>query len=121
MMELGFVPTFYQFVETVIEVKIDVHITATTDTSQASAQTVTAVNNNGYWWNYNRQYGVSTSQVNAAYASKFSHDVTGTSFLRTKLVPVPPPAILETRIRELIDAERAYLGLNPTQNKTGIR
>lgn len=109
MMELGFVPTFYQFVETIIEVKIDIHITSSTDTTQSSSQASTAVNNNGYWWNYNRNYGVSTSQVNAGYSNKFSVDVTGSSFLRTKLVPIPPPAILETRIRQLIEAETAYL------------
>jgi len=119
MMELGFVPTFYQFVETTIEVRIDIHITSSTDTTQSSSQSSTAVNNNGYWWNYNRNYGVSTAQVNAGYANKFSVDVTGSSFLRTKLVPIPPPAILETRIRQLIEAEQAYLsGLTAAERPT---
>ena len=72
--------------------------------------------NSGYWWWYNQgahTTNVSTSQVNASYSSKYSYDVTGSSFLRTKLVPVPPPPILEVRIRELMDIERAYLLGNP--------
>lgn len=115
MIELGFVPNFYQFVETIIEVKIDIHIHGSTDDTRsntASAQTQQdSYANSGYWWWYNqgaRTTNVSTSQVNASYSSKYSYDVTGSSTLRTRLVPVPPPPVLEERIRQLMDIERAY-------------
>jgi hypothetical protein len=128
MIELGFVPTFYQFVETIIEVKIDIHIHGSTDdtrSSTASASTqASTYGNSGYWWWYNQgahTTNVTTSQVNASYASKYSHDVTGTSFLRTKMVPVPPPPILEERIRELMEIERAYLLGNPEKAKERVR
>lgn len=115
MIELGFVPNFYQFVETIIDVKIDIHIHGSTDDSRsntASSQTQQdSYANSGYWWWYNqgaRTTNVSTSQVNASYSSKYSYDVTGSSSLRTRLVPVPPPPILEERIRQLMEIERAY-------------
>ena len=115
MIELGFVPNFYQFVETVIDVKIDIHIHGSTDDSRsntASASTQQdSYNNSGYWWWYNqgaRTTNVSTSQVNASYSSKYSYDVTGSSSLRTRLVPVPPPPILEERIRQLMEIERVH-------------
>lgn len=115
MIELGFVPNFYQFVETIIDVKIDIHIHGSTDDTRsntASAQTQQdSYANSGYWWWYNqgaRTTNVSTSQVNASYSSKYSYDVTGSSTLRTRLVPVPPPPVLEERIRQLMEIERAY-------------
>jgi hypothetical protein len=128
MIELGFVPTFYQFVETIIEVRISISIHGSTDdtrSSTASASTQqSSYSNSGYWWWYNQgahTTNVSTSQVNASYSSKYSYDVTGSSFLRTKLVPVPPPPILEVRIRELMDIERAYLLAKPQEAKKPVR
>ena len=46
---------------------------------------------------------MSTSTVYAAYSSKYSYSAEGSSLLRTKLVPVPPPTVLEERIRKLIE------------------
>jgi hypothetical protein len=115
MIELGFVPNFYQFVETIIEVKIDIHIHGSTDDSRSNTASSQAQQdtyaNSGYWWWYNqgaRTTTVSTSQVNASYSSKYSYDVTGSSLLRVRLVPVPPPPVLEARIRDLMEVERAW-------------
>lgn len=119
MMELGFTPTFYQFVDTLIEVKISITITGTTETtraasvSQRSSSSASRHNNNRHWWRYGSSAGASShraqaSQVNARYSNRFSYSVEGSSLLRTKLVPVPPPAILEERIRELMAIEAAF-------------
>jgi len=128
MIELGFVPTFYQFVETIIEVRISIHIHGSTDdtrsnTTSASTQ-ASSYSNSGYWWYYNQganTTNVTASQVNASYSSKYSYDVTGSSYLKTKLVPVPPPPILEARIRDLMEIERNYLMANPTKAKEAVR
>jgi hypothetical protein len=48
---------------------------------------------------------VQTTQVDATYSSKYSYSAEGASLLRTKLVPVPPPAILEERIRGFMTLE----------------
>jgi hypothetical protein len=125
MIELGFVPNFYQFVETLIEVRIDIHIHGSTDDSRSSttsAQTQQdTYGNSGYWWWYNqgaRTTSVTTAQVNAAYSSKYSYDVTGSSLLRTRMVPVPPPPVLEARIRELMELDRAWQTRAQTKTTT---
>ena len=49
MMELGFTPTFYQFVDTIIEVKISVSVTGGTEnesTSQYKSDSKTDGRNN---------------------------------------------------------------------------
>jgi len=117
MMELGFVPNFYQFVETVIEVRIAIKMTGSTEetrsqTETRSSNTTTATTHGiAHWW-YSRDLSTSNSSVayaasvDAGYANKYSYSVDGSSLLRTKLVPVPPPAILQERIRALIELER---------------
>jgi hypothetical protein len=140
MMELGFTPTFYQFVDTIIEVKIAIKITRDTvdtrtsrqqeeetvkkDLTVAETKTSTRTSGWGGWW-WGRGYSSTTStetthrkigeqttarasSVDAAYSSKFSFSVEGSSLLRTKLVPVPPPAILEDRIRQVMEREVDY-------------
>ena len=128
MVELGFVPTFYQFVETIIEVRISISIHGSTDDTRSNSTKVdtiaTTYSNSGYWWYYNQgaqTTNVTAAQVNASYSSKYSYDVTGSSYLKTKLVPVPPPPILEARIRDLMEIERAYLNANPDQAKQTVR
>ncbi len=108
MLELGFTPTFYQFVDTIIELKITIRFTEETN----SERNVTASNRSG---SVGLRFGfgraglsrqVSTSQVNASYSQKFSYSAEGSSLLRTKLTPIPPPAILEERIRQQMEIAR---------------
>jgi hypothetical protein len=136
MMELGFTPTFYQFVDTIIEVRISITITGATESStatsaqsdQRSAETNTYARHSNWWWvaqdaafGGNARTSVNTSQVNAAYSSKFSYSVEGSSLLRTKLVPIPPPAVLEDRIREVMVLERAYIQFQAAMTALNIR
>lgn len=104
MLELGFTPTFYQFVDTIIEVKISIKYT------QDGVQTRNTASANSNSRGYNpgllglvfggpKKSVVTTSHVNAGYSQKFSYSAEGSSLLRTKMVPIPPPAILEERIR----------------------
>ncbi len=107
MLECGFTPTFYQFVDTIIEVKISIRYTQ-------EGTTNTAVNNNlrssaaRIGFGLGRiKFGrsVQTTQVNASYAQKYSYSAEGSSLLRTKLVPIPAPAVLEQRIQRLMEQE----------------
>ncbi len=112
MLELGFAPTFYQFVDTIIEVKIsirfteesesNVNIQQKTQTSSVSAKFKLGKGNAGGI----AQRQISTTQVNASYSQKFSYSAEGSSLLRTKLTPIPPPAILEERIRQQMEIAR---------------
>lgn len=117
MMELGFTPVFYQFVDTIIEVKIAIKITRTSEYSRTSKTSQTNTSNSkssGFnlskrLFGINTRSGtasqVSTSQVDATYASKYSYSAEGASLLRTKLSTVPPPPMLEQRIRDLMENE----------------
>jgi len=99
MMELGFTPTFYQFVDTIIEVKIAIKMSrevASTTTIKGERKTARLVFGNG-----RIDYSVTTTPVDATYSSKYNYTAEGSSLLRTKLTPVPPPPILEERIRKL--------------------
>lgn len=117
MLECGFTPTFYQFVDTIIEVKISIRYTQEGNTS-------TAVNNNlrssaariGHGFG-RIKFGrsVQTSQVNASYAQKYSYSAEGSSLLRTKLVPIPAPAVLEQRIQRMMEEEFNNEGIQPVQ------
>lgn len=115
MLECGFTPTFYQFVDTIIEVKISIRYTQ-------EGSTNTAVNNNlrssaaRIGFGLGRiKFGrsVQTTQVNASYAQKYSYSAEGSSLLRTKLVPIPAPAVLEQRIQRLMEEE--FNNTPPTQ------
>lgn len=108
MLELGFSPTFYQFVDTIIEVKISIKYTQegsqTTDSGssgQASFKRHSGLR--GLIFGGGRSNVVSSSHVNASYSQKYSYSAEGSSLLRTKLVPIPPPAILEERIRQQME------------------
>ncbi len=107
MLECGFTPTFYQFVDTIIEVKISIRYTQ-------EGSTNSSVNNNlrssaariGLGFGRIKVgRSVQTTQVNASYAQKYSYSAEGSSLLRTKLVPVPAPAVLEQRIQRLMEEE----------------
>ncbi len=99
MIELGFSPTFYQFVDTLIEVKIAIKLTREHESQRTYKGTrrVMSFGRSGF-----RIY---TTPVDATYSSKYTYTAEGSSLLRTKLVPVPPPTILEERIRALIEPE----------------
>lgn len=108
MLELGFTPTFYQFVDTIIEVKITIRFTEETNAATNSSASNRS-GSVGFRFGFGRAgigRQVSTSQVNASYSQKFNYSAEGSSLLRTKLTPIPPPAILEERIRQQMEIAR---------------
>ena len=115
MLELGFTPTFYQFVDTIIEVKIAIKITRETTRTRTTKDTFQQNTNasrsrSGFLGLFlgpsSRQTTtVSTSQVDGSYSAKYGYSAEGASLLRTKLVPLPPPPVLEDRIRRQLDED----------------
>ena len=109
MLELGFTPTFYQFTDTIIEVKISIRYT---EERNAERSISAGTKNKSLGFRFGLFKGgkaastVNTSQVNATYSQKYSYSAEGSSLLRTKLTPIPPPAILEERIRDLMEIAR---------------
>lgn len=100
LMELGFTPTFYQFVDTIIEVKISLAMAAQTEHSY-STTTVDGSMHSGFALFYSGGT-LKVSTVSARFAAKYQYSAEGSSLMRTKLVPVPTPAVLEERIRGLV-------------------
>lgn len=96
LLELGFAPTFYQFVDTVIELKMSIS-TNSEITQERKSSSVSAA---GGWFLFGG--GMSASSVSASFAAKYQYSAEGSSVMRTKLVPLPAPALLEERIRQMI-------------------
>ena len=108
LLELGFTPTFYQFVDTIIEAKVTIKFTREGSSSvDVKSNSKTRSASIGFRRGRVRaSRTITTSQVNANYSQKFSYSAEGSSLLRTKLVPIPPPALLEERIQEQMEIAR---------------
>jgi hypothetical protein len=85
---LGFLPTFYQYQETVIEVKITLNYGYTAEQDISGSAEL--------------DLRVFASSYNASYSQKYEYKAEGTSTIRTKLTPAPPPAALQAYINKLI-------------------
>ena len=105
LLELGFTPNFYQFVDTLIELKMSISMSRETEVSRAS--TVVSGSMRGSVGFFSASAKMRVSTVSASYAAKYQYSAEGSSLMRTKLVPVPAPAILEERIRAMITASTA--------------
>jgi hypothetical protein len=90
LLSLGFTPTFYQFVDTVIELKMSVSMSKSIEVGvKAKVRSFCA-------------------SVTASFSAKYQYSAEGSSLMRTKLVTVPAPAMFEQRIKEemaIIDEE----------------
>jgi hypothetical protein len=102
LLELGFTPTFYQFVDTMIELKMSISMSRETNVSRSSTTVNASVKGSVGFFSATAKMRVST--VSASYSAKYQYSAEGSSLMRTKLVPVPAPAILEERIRAMIAA-----------------
>lgn len=103
LLELGFTPTFYQFVDTVIELKMSISTQTETESRRSSSRTDVSAKAKVNLFGLSGSASVSVSSVSASFSAKYQYSAEGSSVMRTKLVPVPPPAILEERIRLLIN------------------
>jgi hypothetical protein len=97
LLSLGFIPTFYQFVDTVIELKMAISMKK--ESEFKASISVKAAGFGGA--------GFVAASVNASYAQKYQYSAEGSSLMRTKLVTVPAPAMFEQRIKEMLIAEES--------------
>jgi len=108
LLQAGLTPTFYQFTETLIEVKIS--ISQRTELSselemgsefEVSTEVEAEASANFFLFGGSTKVKTSStfsSHVNFTSAAKYSYSAEGSSLLRTTLKPVPPPARLIPRI-----------------------
>lgn len=98
MIGAGFQPTFYQFAETIIEVKMAITMSQETDYTNKTKGVKTVASNTSSWWNLSSRSVVTTTPIDATYSSKYNYTQEGSSLLRTRLVPVPPNAIIQRQL-----------------------
>ncbi len=108
LLELGFTPTFYQFVDTMIELKMSISMSRETNFARSSSTVNASVKGSVGFFSASAKMRVSS--VSASYSAKYQYSAEGSSLMRTKLVPVPAPAILEERIRAMIAASATPAG-----------
>jgi hypothetical protein len=81
MIGAGFQPTFYQFTDTIIEVKMAITMTKSTEASVSVSAKA--------------KFLCFSASVNASYSSKYTYSVEGSSLLRTKITPMPPNTFMQ--------------------------
>ncbi|MGB1108707.1 MAG: hypothetical protein ACPG4N_00030 [Gammaproteobacteria bacterium] len=107
MLELGFTPTFYQFVDTIIEVKVSLSMSRSRELAYDKSSKTKSIGVAALPFAPVAGARMRSTAVNASFAAKYQYSAEGSSLMRTKLVPVPPPAVLEERIRRVIDQKYA--------------
>lgn len=81
LIQIGLLPTFYQFAEATIEVTMDIKTTTSVETNIKVGTKAKA----GFaCWS-------ASVAVDVSHNRKFGKEVRGTSRLLTRMVPVPPP------------------------------
>ena len=104
LMQAGLMPTFYQFTEALIEVKISIsHRSSSSREFEVGAEleVSTEAEAHASLFGFGGSGSVSTtfaSHVNYKTASTYDYSAEGSSLLRTTLKPVPPPARIMPRI-----------------------
>jgi hypothetical protein len=108
LLELGFTPSFYQFVDTILEIKVSVSMTreetASVERRDSTTERQTWTEGGFLGIGGTQQTRTNTTTVSSQFASRFQYSAEGASVVRTKLVPVPPPAALAGLVRELAAA-----------------
>jgi len=96
LLELGFTPTFYQFVETDLEIKVSVsmHVDASFEQSRSSTTTTREKKTKIGFFKSKTTTKTRVETVSSRFSAQFQYSVEASSLVRTKLVPIPPPAVL---------------------------
>lgn len=94
MIGAGFQPTFYQFAETVIEVKMAITMTKESSYERRTEGEIKNTTIKKTWWG-KRAVSVRSTPVDATYSSKYNFQQEGSSTIRTRLVPVPPNPFMQ--------------------------
>lgn len=95
LIAMGFFPGFYQYQEAIIEVKMAISMARSTEKAGS--------------FSAKGGFGPFSASVNASYKSKCNYSQEGSSLLRVKLAPAPPPTILEAYMNKLMEVQGAQI------------
>ena len=93
MLQAGLLPTFYQFTEASIEVKLSITMREDRAGQTSAHQGENEYSYAGGWWGFGSSRAYASS-VDYKTQNTYSYEATGASVLRALLRPVPPPARL---------------------------
>ena len=128
MLEAGFIPSFYHFVDTILELKMEVNIREEEREEFKTSETKKKGTEFGAYGEVSGKgkgsIGIASAEagfkagfnfkttnaysktVDASHTQQFSQDLSASSLMRTKLVPKPAPEMLVERIKMLVDKLR---------------
>lgn len=92
LLQAGLFPTFYQFTESIIEVKMSI---SQKSSSSRELEAGASLSVQGGWGPVSVAFA---AHVNYKNSNTYSYSAEGSSLLRTTLKPVPPPSRLTPRI-----------------------
>jgi hypothetical protein len=92
LLQAGLMPTFYQFTESIIEVKMSI---SSKSTSSSEFEFGASLEASASWGWGSASFA---SHVNYKSQNTYSYSSEGSSLLRTTLKPVPPPSRLTPRV-----------------------
>lgn len=87
LLSLGFAPTFYQFTEATIDIKVSFSTALSTEISVGAKVEV--------------KVAMFAASVNASYSQKYSYKAEGSSAVTSRLVTVPAPTVFHELLRSL--------------------
>jgi hypothetical protein len=96
LLELGFLPTFYAFTETDIEIKLTIQLKVDEDFKISGSATA----GNGEGVEAAKRVVPFGITITADYHRKYGFDMSGSSTVKTRLVAVPPPGVFLETIKE---------------------
>ena len=91
LIALGFTPTFYSFTEATVEAKLSFSMQETTEVGVAASASVSG----------GAAFIMVAASVSVSYARKFSVSADGMSSIAARLVSLPPPELLEARLKAI--------------------
>lgn len=99
LLELGFMPTFYAFTETEIEIKLTIQLKVDEDFTIKGTATAGDTATGAGVESAKRvvPFGIT---ITADYHRKYGFDMSGSSLVRTKLLSVPPPSVFLETIKD---------------------
>ena len=99
LLQAGLMPTFYQFTESIIEVKISIsyRTSFSSEFEYSASLEVSTEASADFLFASGSVSTTFSSSVNYKNSSTYSYSAEGSSLLRTTLKPVPPPARLMPR------------------------
>jgi hypothetical protein len=96
LLELGFLPTFYAFTETDIEVKLTIQLKVDEEFKISGSATA----GEGQGVEAAKRVVPFGITISADYHRKYGFDMSGSSMVKTRLLAVPPPGVFLETIKE---------------------